>query len=72
MMATGNEIAVNINNLSYTYPTGTKALVDVNLEIRNGEYLAIMASDGEDGLRKVVAGLTTLEEVLRVTMGDSA
>jgi general secretion pathway protein E/type IV pilus assembly protein PilB len=26
----------------------------------------------EDGLRKVVAGITTLEEVLRVTMGDSA
>ena len=25
----------------------------------------------EDGLRKVVAGMTTLEEVLRVTMGDS-
>ena len=24
----------------------------------------------EDGLRKVVAGITTLEEVLRVTMGD--
>jgi general secretion pathway protein E/type IV pilus assembly protein PilB len=25
----------------------------------------------EDGLRKVVAGQTTVEEVLRVTMGDS-
>ena len=25
----------------------------------------------EDGIRKVVAGITTLEEVLRVTMGDS-
>ena len=25
----------------------------------------------EDGVRKVVAGLTTLEEVLRVTMGDN-
>ena len=25
----------------------------------------------EDGLRKVAAGLTTLSEVLRVTMGDS-
>ena len=24
----------------------------------------------EDGLRKVVAGITTVEEVLRVTMGD--
>ena len=24
----------------------------------------------EDGLRKVVAGVTTLQEVLRVTMGD--
>ena len=25
----------------------------------------------EDGIRKVVAGQTTLSEVLRVTMGDS-
>ncbi len=25
----------------------------------------------EDGMRKVVAGITTLEEVLRVTMGDA-
>ena len=25
----------------------------------------------EDGLRKVVAGITTLAEVLRVTMGDN-
>ena len=25
----------------------------------------------EDGVRKVVAGMTTLEEVLRVTMGDN-
>jgi len=25
----------------------------------------------EDGVRKVGAGVTTLEEVLRVTMGDS-
>jgi type IV pilus assembly protein PilB len=25
----------------------------------------------EDGLRKVVAGMTTLDEVLRVTMGDA-
>ena len=24
----------------------------------------------EDGLRKVAAGITTVEEVLRVTMGD--
>jgi type IV pilus assembly protein PilB len=24
----------------------------------------------EDGLRKVVSGMTTVEEVLRVTMGD--
>ncbi|MEI6219641.1 MAG: type II/IV secretion system protein, partial [bacterium] len=29
-----------------------------------------MRSLREDGLRKVVAGITTLEEVLRATMGD--
>ena len=26
----------------------------------------------EDGIRKVIAGMTTLEEVFRVTMGDNA
>jgi type II secretory ATPase GspE/PulE/Tfp pilus assembly ATPase PilB-like protein len=25
----------------------------------------------EDGIRKVVSGVTTLQEVLRVTMGDT-
>ncbi len=29
-----------------------------------------MRSLREDGLRKVAAGITTIEEVLRVTMGD--
>ena len=31
-----------------------------------------MRSLREDGLRKVVAGITTLEEVLGITMGDEA
>jgi general secretion pathway protein E/type IV pilus assembly protein PilB len=25
----------------------------------------------EDGIRKIIAGVTTLQEVLRVTMGDT-
>jgi len=43
---------IRIEGLSYTYPTGIQALKDVSLELRDGEFLAIM---GENG-----AGKTTL------------
>jgi general secretion pathway protein E/type IV pilus assembly protein PilB len=40
-------------------------------ELRNKARELGMRTLREDGLRKVVAGQTTLEEVFRVTMGDS-
>ena len=40
------DIAVSIKNLTYTYPNNTKALTDINIEIRKGEYLAIMGANG--------------------------
>ena len=39
-------------------------------ELRNAARRLGMRTLREDGLRKVVAGITTLEEVFRVTMGD--
>jgi energy-coupling factor transport system ATP-binding protein len=48
----GSELVISVRNLSYTYPTGTRALKDVNLEISQGEYVAIMGANG--------AGKTTL------------
>jgi len=43
---------VRIEGISFTYPTGVKALSDISLTINSGEYVAIM---GENG-----AGKTTL------------
>jgi general secretion pathway protein E/type IV pilus assembly protein PilB len=40
-------------------------------DLRNRARELGMRTLREDGLRKVLAGMTTLEEVLRVTMGDS-
>lgn len=41
-----NDLAVKVNNLYYTYSDGTKALKGINLEIKRGEKVAIMGSNG--------------------------
>jgi energy-coupling factor transporter ATP-binding protein EcfA2 len=46
------EPIIKIENLSYTYPSATKALTDISLEVFPGEYLAIVGANG--------AGKTTL------------
>jgi energy-coupling factor transporter ATP-binding protein EcfA2 len=46
------EPIIKIDNLSYTYPSTTKALTDISLEVFPGEYLAIVGANG--------AGKTTL------------
>ncbi|NLN02390.1 MAG: hypothetical protein GX174_10875 [Lentisphaerae bacterium] len=40
-------------------------------ELRNAARQSGMRTLREDGLLKVAAGMTSLEEVLRVTMGDA-
>ena len=42
------------------------------MELRHSARQLGMRTLREDGLRKVVAGVTTLTEVLRVTMGDQS
>lgn len=41
-----NEVHLSTKNLSYTYPDGTHALKNVNMEIRKGEKVAIMGPNG--------------------------
>lgn len=37
---------IRVENLSYTYPDGTKALKDISLDIKKGEKVAIMGANG--------------------------
>lgn len=41
-----NDLAVKANNLYYTYADGTEALKGIDLEIKKGEKVAIMGSNG--------------------------
>ena len=58
--------AITVRNLSYSYPDGTKALEDVNLEVYEGERIALVGPNG--------AGKTTfmlhLNGTLRGTEGQ--
>ena len=40
------KIHLETKNLSYTYPDGTEALKDVNIQIKKGEKIAIMGPNG--------------------------
>ena len=37
---------ISVKNLHYSYPDGTKALCDINLEIQRGESLGIVGANG--------------------------
>jgi energy-coupling factor transport system ATP-binding protein len=57
---------VQVINLNYTYPDGTQALKDINLEISDGEFIAFIGQNG--------SGKTTLSKCLnglfKPTSGD--
>jgi len=38
--------AITVRNLSYSYPDGTKALEEVNLEVYEGERIALVGPNG--------------------------
>ena len=53
-------------NVNKTYPNGTVALIDVNLEIKEGEFVAIL---GLSGAGKSTM-LRTLNQIIDVTSGN--
>ncbi|MBN2504201.1 MAG: phosphonate ABC transporter ATP-binding protein [Bacilli bacterium] len=56
---------IRIENVSKTYPNGTVALTDINLEIKEGEFIAIL---GLSGAGKSTL-LRTINQIIDVTEG---
>src|SRR5699024_11030453 len=40
------EPIITVNNLSYQYPSGTRALNNVNFSIKKGDFVAILGTNG--------------------------
>ena len=57
-----NQEYLNVNNLSFEYPDGFKALENINLSLSKGERLAVLGPNG--------AGKTTLILHLNGILGD--
>ncbi len=57
---------IKFNNVSKTYPNGVRALVDVNLEIKQGEFVAII---GLSGAGKSTL-IRTINKMIDVTSGE--
>lgn len=53
---TGRGAVIEIRNVSFKYPNGTKALDNISLDIREGEIAALLGSNG--------SGKTTLAKIL--------
>jgi len=51
--------AKNITSVGKVYPNGTRALEDVNIEIKNGEFVVLVGPSGcgKTTLLRMVAGL---------------
>jgi energy-coupling factor transport system ATP-binding protein len=63
---TENEIFIQVTDLDFTYPDGTRALQEINLTISKGEFIALIGQNG--------SGKTTLSKCLnglyKPTSGD--
>jgi energy-coupling factor transport system ATP-binding protein len=53
---TNNTPFIQVNNLDFTYPDGTKALENINVSIKVGEFIALIGQNG--------SGKTTLSKLL--------
>jgi energy-coupling factor transport system ATP-binding protein len=54
-----SDIAVELKDVSYTYPNGVQALKNVSLEIYNGDFISIIGPNGsgKTTLVKLISGL---------------
>ena len=61
---------IETENMCYTYPDGTSALQDINIEIKKGERAAIIGSNGAgkstlflhfNGILKPTSGLIKID-----------
>ncbi len=65
---------LSLNNVSYTYEGGIEALTDVSLEVRKGEYIALVGGNGsgKTTLAKHLNGLLRPESGRLVVRGVDA
>jgi len=65
-MMSDNSPFIQVNNLDFTYPDGTKALENINASVNIGEFIALIGQNG--------SGKTTLSKLLnglyKPTSGD--
>ena len=56
--------SISINNVGKIYPNGTRALEDVNIEIKDGEFVVLVGPSGcgKTTLLRMVAGLEDITE----------
>src|SRR5437667_11867126 len=71
------EYAIRITRLSYSYPDGTKALEDVDLDVRVGERVALVGPSGagKSTLLLHLNGVLSGKGMIRVMgkpLGDTA
>ena len=61
---------IQTENLSFNYPDGTSALHDINIEIKEGEMVAVVGSNGAgkstlfahfNGINKPTSGLMKID-----------
>lgn len=81
--ANNNEIVIDIQQLTHVYKDGTKAISDLDLTVRRGEFLAILGQNGSgkttlvkhlNGLLKPTSGSVTVAglDTRKATINDLA
>jgi NitT/TauT family transport system ATP-binding protein len=54
-----DDLLLRLENVSFTYPTGVKAVSDLNLDVKNGEVISLIGPSGcgKSTLVSIVSGL---------------